>query len=81
MINFYFTGYPYPSFEQQENDRAYFLEKLGQLKDEFNEKNGKVIFNYSFPDTDNRRIEFEIDSEYDLPDFIIRFNKQNRNIQ
>lgn len=74
MINFYFTGYPYPSFEQQENDRAYFLEKSGQLKDEFNEKNGKVIFNYSFPDTDNRRTEFTIENQYDL-------DQQNRNIQ
>jgi hypothetical protein len=75
MIQFNFTGDPYPSFEEQERARQFFIDKLGPFKEEFENSGGVVTFNYSFPDTDNRRISFNLANEYSLSDFIIRWNE------
>lgn len=75
MILFHFTGDPYPSLEEQERAKAAFIDKLGLLKDEFENSGGVVVFNYSFPDTDNRRISFNVDNNHSLSDFIIRWNE------
>lgn len=75
MIQFYFTGDPYPSLEEQQSAKNLFIEKLGPFKEEFENSGGSVVFNYSFPDTDNRRISFNVDNNHNLSDFIIRWNE------
>jgi hypothetical protein len=74
MITFHFTGDPFPSLEEQQAAKEFFIEKLGPFKEEFEEKNGIVTFDYSYPATDNRRISFDIDGNYSLGDFIGRWN-------
>lgn len=81
MIQFNFTGSPYPSFDEKENAKKLFIEKLGPFKDEFEQKDGIVTFNYSFPDTDERRISFVLGNQYSLPDFIIRWNEYIKTLQ
>jgi hypothetical protein len=81
MIQFYFTGYPYPSFEEQKSAKELFIEKLGPFVEEFENSGGVVTFNYSFPDTDNRRISFNIENNHSLSDFIIRWNEYIRSLQ
>jgi hypothetical protein len=83
MIQFHFTGYPYPSLQQQNKDKAFFLEKLGPFKDEFDTKDGIVTFNYAVPDTDEHRISFVFSGKYEgqLTDFIIRWNKYIRSLK
>ena len=51
------------------------MDKLGPFKEEFENSGGSVVFNYSFPDTDNRRISFNVDNNHNLSDFIIRWNE------
>lgn len=75
MIQFYFAGDPYPSFEEQQSAEIFFIDKLGPFKEEFENSGGIVTFNYSFPDTDNRRISFNVDNNHNLSDFIIRWNE------
>jgi len=75
MILFHFTGDPYPSSEEQQRAKTAFIDKLGPFKDEFENSGGVVVFNYSFPDTDNRRISFNVDNDHSLSDFIIRWNE------
>lgn len=81
MIQFNHVGNPYPSFEQQEESKAFFIDKLGPFKEEFKNSGGVVTFNYSFPDTDNRRISFNVDNDHSLSDFIIRWNEYIRTLQ
>ena len=81
MIQFNFTGDPYPSLEEQEDAKKFFLDKLGPFKEEFENSGGTVTFNYSFADTDNRRISFNIANNHNLADFIIRWNEYIRSIQ
>ncbi|MBL7703886.1 MAG: hypothetical protein JNM14_16670 [Ferruginibacter sp.] len=81
MILFHFTGDPYPSHEEQERAKAAFIDKLGPLKDEFENSGGVAVFNYSFPDTDNRRISFNLDNNHSLSDFIIRWNEYIRTLK
>lgn len=78
MIQVYFTGDPYPSLEEQEKATNLFIEKLGPFKDEFVNSGGVAVFNYSFPSTDNRRISLSFSDEYNLPDFIGRFQVYRR---
>jgi hypothetical protein len=73
MIQFSFTGEPLPSINQQEKDKESFIQKLGPFKEEFEEKNGTVLFNYSFPTDSKDRISFNLNG--DLQDFIIRWNR------
>ena len=75
MILFHFTGDSYPSPEEQERAEAAFIDKLGPLKEEFENSGGVAVFNYSFPATDNRRISFNVGNDYSLSDFIIRWNE------
>ena len=75
MIQFNFTGDPYPTFEEQQRAKQFFIDKLGVFKEEFENSGGSVVFNYSFPDTDNRRISFNVDNNHNLSDFIIRWNE------
>jgi hypothetical protein len=75
MIQFNYSGDPYPSFEDMQASKKFFLEKLGPFKDEFEQKHGIVTFNYSYPDTDKRRIAFVLGENYDLSDFTIRWNE------
>jgi hypothetical protein len=75
MIQFNFTGEPYPSLEEQQRAINFFIDKLGPFKEEFENSGGSVVFNYSFPDTDNRRISFNVDNNHNLTDFIIRWNE------
>lgn len=75
MIQFNFTGDPYPSLEEQQRAKQFFVDKLGSFKEEFENSGGSVVFNYSFPDTDNRRISFNLDNDHSLSDFIIRWNE------
>ncbi len=75
MIQFNFTGDPYPSPDEQQRAKEFFIEKLGPFKEEFENSGGSVVFNYSFPDTDNRRISFNVDNNHNLSDFIIRWNE------
>lgn len=76
MIQFNFTGNPYPSLQEQQADKAFFLDKLGPFKDEFDAKDGFVIFDYSYPDTSTSRISFVLGPGYhDLSDFIVRWNQ------
>jgi hypothetical protein len=81
MIQFNFTGNPYPSFEEQEESIKLFIEKLGPFKDEFEQSGGTVVFNSSYPKTDNRSISFNVDNNHSLSDFIIRWNEYIRGIQ
>jgi hypothetical protein len=79
MIQFNFTGSPYPSFQQQEEDKTFFLDKLGPFKNEFDAKEGIVTFNYSYPPTDTNRIAFVLGPGQDgLSDFIVRWNEYIR---
>lgn len=75
MIQFNYTGDPYPSSEQKQIDKEFFLNKLGPFKDEFDQKGGIVTFNYSYPDTDENRMTFVIKEQYDLFDFTSRWNE------
>ena len=75
MIQFNFTGDPYPSPDEQQRAIQFFINKLGPFKEEFENSGGSVVFNYSFPDTDNRRISFSVDNNHNLSDFIIRWNE------
>jgi hypothetical protein len=76
MIQFHYMGSPYPSFQQQQEDKVFFLEKLGPFKNEFDAKDGIVTFNYSYPPTDNNRIAFVLGPGHnDLSDFIVRWNQ------
>ena len=58
MILFHFTGDPYPSHEEQERAKAAFIDKLGPLKDEFENSGGVAVFNYFFSNTEKRRVFF-----------------------
>jgi hypothetical protein len=80
MIQFNFTGEPFPSFQQQAEDKAFFIDKLGPLKDEFDAKDGTATFNYSYLPTDINRIAFNIKESYpgEQSDFIIRWNEYIR---
>jgi len=78
MIQFNFTGTPYPSLQEQEDAKNRFLEKLGPFKDEFDANDGIATFNYSYPDTDNRRwsvVFGKVGSTTDIWEFIDRWNK------
>jgi hypothetical protein len=75
MIQYNFTGEPYPSLEEQQRAKQLWLDKLGQFADEFAEKDGIVTFNYSYPATDNRRISFVLGGQHNISDFIRRFNE------
>lgn len=75
MIQFNFTGDPFPSPDEQQRAKELFIDKLGPFKEEFENSGGSVVFNYSFPDTDNRRISFNLDNNHSLSDFIIRWNE------
>lgn len=74
MIQFNYTGDPFPTFEQQLKSKNDFIDKLGDFKDEFEQKGGIVTFNYSVPPEDDRRIAFVLSAEHDLFDFIRRWN-------
>lgn len=75
MIQYNFTGEPYPTIEEQQRAKQIWIDKLGPFADEFNEKDGIVTFNYSYPDTDKRRISFVFGQpQHSLSDFISRFN-------
>lgn len=75
MIQFNFTGEPYPTFKEQQNSIDRFLKKLGTFKDEFEQSGGIVIFNSSYAEIDNRSITFTVDNKHSLSDFINLFNK------
>ncbi len=75
MILFNFTSTPYPSLEEQERAKAAFIDKLGPLKEEFENSGGVAVFNYSLPATDNPEISFNVGSDLSLHDFIIRWNE------
>jgi len=76
MIDFIFTGSPYPTLEQQAEDRAFFLDKLGPFKEEFDTKEGVVTFNYSQPADSLNRIAFNLRADPGgLGDFISRWNR------
>ncbi len=75
MIQYNFTGDPYPSIEEQQRAKELWLDKLGPFANEFDEKDGIVTFNYSYPYTDNRRISFVLGEQHNLSDFIRRFNE------
>ena len=80
MIQFHFTGNPFPSIQEQQEDRVFFLEKLGPFTEEFDSKDGTVTFNHSFPSTDSRRVEYyfgKSSNPTDLIDFIGRWNRFN----
>jgi hypothetical protein len=76
MIQFHFTGHPYPSLYQQRKDKELFLHKLGPFKDEFDANDGVVTFNYTFPETDTQRISFVFGGNHagELSGFIVRWN-------
>lgn len=74
MTRFHFKGNPYPDHEEQKRAIQAWNEKLGPFREEFDEKNGIVTFDYSFPETDQRRISFVLGEGYELSDFIARFN-------
>ncbi|HXC04182.1 MAG TPA: hypothetical protein VNZ86_05475, partial [Bacteroidia bacterium] len=83
-IQFNYTGNPYPSLQEQQKDKTFFLDKLGPFKDEFDAKDGIVTFNYSYQDTDNNRIAFVLGKTTragELSDFIIRWNEYIRGLQ
>lgn len=83
MIQFHFTGHAYPSIQQQQKDKALFIDKLGPFKDEFDAKGGIVTFNYSVPATDNHRISFVFSGKHtgELSNFIIRWNEYIRSLK
>ena len=77
MTQFIFIGEPYPSLEEQQKAIEYFNSALGPLKEEFEQSGGVVIFNYSFPDTDSRRISFNLDNDHDLVGFLLKWQEYN----
>ena len=58
MIFFHFTGDPYPSHEEQERAKAAFIDKLGPLKDEFENSGGSVVFYFLFSNTEKKKGSF-----------------------
>lgn len=81
MIQFNFTGEPYPSLQQQADDKAFFIDKLGPLKAEFDVKNGVVTFNNSYPEDSENRISFNLGIDAgSLGDFIQRWNEYIRGL-
>ena len=80
-MQFNFVGEPNPTFEEQQRAKQFWLDKLGSFKEEFDEKNGIVTYNYSSPDTDERRISFVLGGNFNLSDFIIRWNEYIRSLK
>ena len=81
MIQFNFFGDPYPTFEQMQELKSNFIDKLGPFRDEFEQKGGIVTFNFYYAETDTRRITLNVRDVQSLPDFTIRWNEYTRNIQ
>lgn len=75
MIHFSFTGNPFPSHEEQQRATNFFIDKLGPFKQEFEKSGGFVLFDYTFPKTDNRRITYNVAPGYNISDFTIRWNE------
>jgi hypothetical protein len=83
MIQFNYTGTPYPSIREQQDSKAAFLEKLGPFTNEFDEKGGIVTFNYSFGPSDMNRTAFSLGKSKDdaeLGNFIGRWNEHIRSL-
>ncbi len=78
MTQFNFIGEPHPSLVEQQKAIEHFNSALGPFKEEFEQSGGVVTFNYSFPDTDNRRISFNLDNDHDLVSFFIRWQEYSR---
>jgi hypothetical protein len=79
MINFNYRNFSNVPFQEIEDSKKAFIDKLGPFKDEFAEKNGTVTFDFKFPKEDFNRISFNLDGE--LYDFICRWNGYIRTLQ
>jgi hypothetical protein len=76
MIQFTYSGNP--SLEELQTAKQSFIEKLGDFKNEFEEKNGTVHINFNLPLEDEKRFTFNLGEIYELHDFIARWNQYNR---
>jgi hypothetical protein len=75
MIQFTYANENDISLEEKENTKQAFIEKLGTLKEEFENKNGIVTINF-FPDNGNK-YDYTFDIE-NRQDFIERWNQNIR---
>jgi hypothetical protein len=73
MIQFQYEGKA--THEQREAAKQFFLNKLGVFRDEFDEKNGFVTVDFNSPPDDPDRFKFTVAQQYNLSDFIMRFNE------
>ncbi|HEV3412094.1 MAG TPA: hypothetical protein VG101_06430 [Puia sp.] len=83
MIQFIFTGEPFPSLQQQEEAKADFIKKLGPFKEEFDEQDGIVTINYSYSQADTRRWQYNLGKStnpMELIDFIDRWQRHGGNV-
>lgn len=75
MIEFHFVGTPFPDPQEQQRDKERFIEKLGPFRQEFEDENGVVTFDYSRPDDDKHAVSFNLrKNPAKLGDFISRWN-------
>jgi hypothetical protein len=81
MIQFIYTGDANISMDEIEASKQAFIDKLGDFKEEFEEKNGIATINFGVPVDDENRVHFVLDNKYSLPDFIQRWNQYIRSRQ
>lgn len=80
-MNVIYSNSELVSATERETSKLAFELRLGPFLKEFNEKEGIVTINFAMAKDDNRYFQFVLGNNYDLGEFIERYNKYVTGVQ